>query len=105
MGKYRRRPGEIEAVQFTGENWVEMVTFTGTRKAEDGRQVMVFNPRGTFLLSFFANTESAGAEAELWVAAKGANVYIHRGEWVLKDEKGFYPCKDDEFKKLYEEAA
>jgi hypothetical protein len=100
MGRYRRRPSDIEAVQFDGTNWVEMVGFTGVRQLEDGRTVPVFNRAGTFLISFIGRTEKQ--VGELWVEANGAHVYIELGEWVAKDEKGFYPIKDDMFQKLYE---
>lgn len=98
MGKYMRIPTVIEAVQFDGTNWGEMVTFTGTRTVDD-YTIPVFNHAGTYLLSFLGRTEKQ--VAELWVAANDAHVFIEIGEWVLKDEKGFYPCKNDMFQKLY----
>ena len=41
---------------------------------------------------------------DLWVAANRSWVPIQITEWVLKDSKGFYPCKDTVFTARYERA-
>lgn len=32
----------------------------------------------------------------------GDREIVDTGEWVIKDEKGLYPCKPDIFEKTYE---
>lgn len=102
MPKFRRRPGDIEAHQFDGRNWAEMMAFVGNRKTQDGKEVPGFLPIGTLFAVFAGRTPNE--RAELWVEANQTTVPIEIGEWVLQDEKGFYPCKDDIFQKLYESA-
>lgn len=107
MPRFRLRPGEVEAVQFDGNNWVEMTNFTGIRTDGDGYQIPVFNKIGTFLLTIF-NPEGVNAKAELWVESSQKHFYVHVGDWVVKGalirigEKGFHLMKDDLFQKLYE---
>lgn len=99
MPKFRKKPIEVEAVQFTGDNWAEMHAFTGHRLLSDQiNMVDAFNPIGTYLTS-------AGRDntyAELWVDANGTVLPIPVGEWVIKDSLGFYPCQEDKFTETYD---
>jgi len=50
------------------------------------------------------DAEEAGypkCTAELLVSANSVWVPIETGEWVLIDERGAYPCKDDVFRQSY----
>ena len=77
MGKYRKKPVVIEAVQFTGDNFPEMELFI---------PVGVYCDDGTF--------DIGTLEGELHVSI---------GDWVIKGVNGeFYPCKPDIFEKTYE---
>lgn len=42
---------------------------------------------------------------ELWTQTSNAWIAMAPGDWILleQDGNGFYPCKDEEFKKQYEE--
>lgn len=42
---------------------------------------------------------------ELYVAANNAWLDIEIGEWIIKDSRGFYPCKPDIFAQTYEVVA
>lgn len=88
--KYRRLVAEDrEAMQWKGDNlaeiqaWMECVSFFHKLDVEDRED----NPDAT---------------AELYVNANGVWLTLETGEWIIKDEKGFYPCKDDVFRKTYE---
>jgi hypothetical protein len=102
MGKYRKKPVEVEAVQFTGENWAEMHAFTGHRNVENDLNpymVDIFTEIGTYLATYLNDA----AKAELWVEANKSVLPIEIGEWVIQDRLGFYPCKEDVFAATYEE--
>lgn len=76
---YRKRPVEIEAVRWTGDNFNELSSWCDdhvTRNAE-----------GTLRLFVKANTA--------WLE-------LSTGEWVARDRHGFYPIKDDVFLESYE---
>lgn len=76
IARYRKKPVEVEAVQWTGENWQEIKDFAGSDVAFDGR-LYVFTLEGTL-------------KADI-------------GDYIIKGVKGeFYPCKPDVFEKTYE---
>lgn len=87
--RYRKRPVEIEALQWTGDNLAQMQAFVGVRtdshalENEQGFDVFRAGPR-------------------LYVAANEAWLPIDVSEWVAKDRLGFYPIKDSMFHESYE---
>lgn len=87
VARYRKRPVEIEAAQWTGDNAEEIQTFTGEVELESG-SALAFLPRPL--------------PAQLYVAANDSWLPIERGEWVAKDRHGCYPIKDDVFVETYE---
>lgn len=40
----------------------------------------------------------------LWVEANRSALPVVVGEWIIRDEVGFYPCQADVFAKTYEAA-
>lgn len=85
MPKFRKKPVVIEAVQFTGENRREVLSFAFPSMSEDGL---------------------AGAEIMrlpvVIETAEGA-MKASPGDWIIKGVKGeFYPCKPDIFAATYE---
>ena len=82
MGKFRKRPVVIEAMQFTDAtkdrcfNWV-----TGNRMARfDGNEDPV-----------------------MLIETLEGNMVVSLGDWIIKGVKGeFYPCKPDIFAETYE---
>ena len=83
MKKYRKKPLEIEAMQFTGDNALELVKIIG---------------------------EGSGAQSDpdlgtlLTVPALEGSYLARPGWWIIKGIKGeFYPCAPDIFKETYEE--
>ncbi|MGV9579735.1 hypothetical protein ACWDRZ_24085 [Streptomyces sp. NPDC003509] len=77
MARYRKKPVEIEAVQFTG-NFDELEKFVGgDAEFRDGQMVI-------------ATLEGA--------------MHVSPNDWVIRGVKGeFYPCKPDIFAATYEE--
>lgn len=87
--KFRKKPVEVEAIQWTGSNPAAVRAFTGDhRPTPDSGTHMVF-------------TAQSG-HGELYVAANNAWVDIEVGEWIIRDARGFYPCKPDIFAATYE---
>ena len=82
MAKYRKKPVVIEAIQFTGNNdidiWVWMESKCEGLGARDGRLV-IHTLEGTMV--------------------------AQPGDWIIRGVKGkFYPCKPDIFETTYEPA-
>jgi len=79
MPKYRKKPIEVEAVQWKGNNYDEINSFFGSRKfiGAENHSVVIRTLEGRML----------------------ANV----NDWIIKGVKGeFYPCKPDIFEQTYE---
>lgn len=76
MLKFRKRPIEIEAVQFTGENHEEIGRFMGVQV--DRTEALVIETLEGFLQA-------------------------SPGDWIIRGVKGeFYPCRADVFEATYE---
>lgn len=74
--RYRTKPCEIEAVQWTGENILEIREFA--------------HPNVRFQKHLFINTLEGRMKANI-------------GDYIIKGLRGeFYPCKPDVFEKKYE---
>ena len=91
--KYRKRPVEVEAVQFTGTNHDDVAAFMGCDcgvkaiKADCPYDHSLAGPRALFI-----RTLEGSMRAD-------------RGDWIIRGVKGeFYPCKPDIFAATYEPA-
>ena len=80
--KYRKRPVEVEVLQWTGNNFSDMRRFTGW-------YAEVFaSPEGSCLL----------------VRTMEGNYVAKPGDYIIRGVQGeFYPCKADVFTETYEE--
>lgn len=80
MAKYRTKPVEIEAIQWTGDNIDEIWETFGNAGIGVGINIL------------FLTT------------ADGNLVHCEIGSWVIPDNRPetFYPCNDDYFQKKYE---
>ena len=99
--KYRKLPVVIEAQQWTGDNiialwdWVTAAFLYGPCPAEP---------------AFGPDDEGRGCPAQpasparLYVSANDAWLDLEVGEWIIKDQLGFYPCKAEVFDTTYERA-
>ena len=82
MAKYRKKPVEIEAVQWLGTNNAEIAYFMGV-----DRVMIEYRENGQKLI---INTLEGDMEASL-------------GDFIIKGVQGeFYPCKPDIFEQTYE---
>lgn len=80
MSKYKKIAVTIEAVQFTGNNLDEIMSFVVPSSMEDFKE-------GCFLIHTLEGTMKA-----------------EKNDYIIKGVKGeFYPCKPDIFKLTYEE--
>lgn len=77
--KYRKKPEEIEAIQFTGENSRDIAIFTESR-----------------ISSFFGSDN-------LTIHAISGVMLIYKNNWLIKRVNGILEfCDDDEFNEIYE---
>lgn len=77
MPRFRKKPVEIEAIQYTGNNLKELIEFVGGSLRVRGNLVVIVTLEGDMIVSEF--------------------------DWVIKGINGeFYPCKPDIFEKTYE---
>ena len=76
--RYRKKPVEIEAVQYTGDNFQDLAEFVG--------KDLVVGLNGMYIRTL---------EGDMLVSI---------GDYVIRGVNGeFYPCKPDIFEKTYEE--
>lgn len=78
MSRYRKKPVVIEAEQWSGSNWHQMLAFAGGGNVStDGEHLMVHTLEGTMVAP--------------------------PGWWIIKGVKGeFYPCDPEIFEATYE---
>lgn len=81
--KYRKKPVVIEAVQWTGENLVEVSEFT----SED----------------LVVQEDFLGNAKNVVIPTLEGEHIASKGDYIIKGIKGeFYPCKPDIFKATYD---
>ena len=79
MAKFRKKPIVIEAIQYDGENYSELLEF-----AED-----------TFCANPYTHTT--------FIKTLEGIMYFYPGDWIIKGVAGeFYPCKPEIFDQTYE---
>lgn len=77
--KYRKKPAEIVALRYDGEN------------AED-------------IQKFVGPTECVLWDGEVYVDTMEGRMHVSAGDYVIKGVQGeFYPCKENIFNETYEE--
>jgi hypothetical protein len=82
MHKYVKKPIEVEAVQWTGDNRPEIWDFCS--------------------LCYF-NTDMESGELKLIIQTLEGNMGASIGDFIIKGIKGeFYACKEDIFKLTYD---
>ena len=85
--KARKKPVEIECVQWTGANVNEITSFCGSA-AHDIYQI---------------NLANMPVEYSLIIKTLEGNMRAEPGDYIIKGVQGeFYPCKPDIFKETYE---
>ena len=93
MPKFRKKPVVIEAVQWTGDNLFDVITFT------DGRPDI----KGDHAGMAWGDYENLVARDGLKIFTLEGEMLASHGDWIIKGVKGeFYPCKPDIFTATYE---
>ena len=84
--KFRKKPVEIEAIQWTGDNLGEICEFVNhydIRVAPHGIEGI--------------------QKEELYINTLEGTMHASEGDWIIKGVHGeFYPCKPDIFEETYE---
>ena len=84
--KYKKKPVEVEAIQFTENTVQECWYFTGRQKI------------------LKESTKKNISNVGIKIKTLEGTMWAKKGDWIIKGVNGeFYPCKDDIFKKTYEE--
>ena len=87
--RFRKKPVEIEAVQWNGDNFRAVHDFTG-------EQFYTLGPD--------ERDEDPDATAQVFDELHSTWVLVYDGDWIIKGIKGeFYPCRDEVFQETYEE--
>ena len=88
--RFKSKPTEIEAVQFTGDNEAEVIDFAGN----------CFN---VLSKEDRENCEDPEATAAVFDDLHSTWVLVYTGNWIIKGTKGeFYPCDEEVFAEKYE---
>ena len=89
MAKYKQKPIVIEAVKWTGDNLREVIDFTGLHRSAEKWSWSMYE-------------EIVKLEG-LKIFTLEGRVSANIGDYIIKDvNEEFYPCKPDEFKRMYE---
>lgn len=95
MKKYRKKPIIIEALQWTGENFDEIVEFLENRGKPEGCMYLLGEH---FYMDF--NKVKGGLIIKTLEGEHIATI----GDYIIKGVQGeFYPCKANIFEATYEE--
>jgi hypothetical protein len=91
--KFRKKPVEVDAVQWTGTNAFEIDDFTGSL-------FDVLTPRDR------ADCDDAEATARVFDILHSTWVLVRDGDWIIRGLQGeFYPCRSEVFEATYEAVA
>lgn len=100
MPKYIKKPVEIEAYQWTGNNVDDIVKFLTNGEEEEfthpvGRMIM---ERNNFIISY-----NILGEFDLCIKTLEGRMFATINDYIIKGVDGeFYPCKPDIFIKTYD---
>lgn len=84
MAKFRKKPVEIEAIQWNGENIAEIKMFMDENEP--------------VYMSGYSN-----ADKIIGIQTLEGLMVANINDWIIKGIKGeFYPCKPDIFEQTYE---
>jgi hypothetical protein len=80
MPRFRKRPVEIEAVQWDGGNIEQVAALAGSAKIQSGKRLLVIH-------------------------TLEGDMTARRKDWIIRGVRGeLYPCKPDIFAATYEPA-
>lgn len=86
MGKYRKKPVEIEAWQSFKNAGTETCTWPG------------------WIMEALTDAVIFSLDDEIYVSTLEGDMHVADGDWIIKGVKGeLYPCKPDIFALTYDE--
>lgn len=89
---YKKKPVVISAIQWTGENELQIMNFVG-------RELHVSKPPRIAQLNLDLPPEAFNVV----IPTLEGDMIANRFDWIIKGIKGeFYPCKPDIFEQTYE---
>lgn len=84
--RFRKKPVEIEAMQFSPENGADLARWCGGRYKADAKP-----------------SDPSDVAHRLLIPTLEGTMTAQPGDWIIKGVKGeFYPCKPDIFDATYE---
>ncbi len=91
--KFKKKPIEIEAIQWTGDSSVKAVSeFLGAKNQE--------------LENYDYVVKLENGIGNLYIKTSEGLMLANIGDWIIKEpfdkERKYYPCKEDIFYKTYE---
>jgi hypothetical protein len=93
MAKYRKKPVEIEAIQWDGENTLEVLNFTGAN----------IRLKSVIDLDKFDDYKEIAKRDGLKINTLEGVMKAIVNDFIIKGVQGeFYPCKPDIFEQTYE---
>lgn len=96
--KYRTKPFEIEAMQFTGYNFYDVQAWVGSREISPTWIIYKFQEAGTYM-----NWDDDDIVAEVYDELHSTWVGVKLDQFIIKGSKGeFYPCDPEIFNEKYE---
>lgn len=86
--KYRKKPVVIEAVQWTGKNFQEILNFVAETEGDNARSMLAFHQN----------------KLHIKTLESGDNMHVlDKKDWVIRGIKlEYYGCKPDIFEQTYE---
>ena len=87
MTRYRKIPTEIDAMQFTGDNIHQIMTFVEEKTGCHNSKVLEYSPEDNIF----------------YVRSPEGDMQLLPGSFLIRGIEGeFYPCKESVFWKTYE---
>ncbi|AXG66187.1 hypothetical protein SEA_ANNADREAMY_67 [Streptomyces phage Annadreamy] len=98
--KYKSRQVDIDAIQFTGENWNEVEQFAGTHWIDIDVYMTNFLPAEEMWVDI-----PEGVVAIVWVTEDKLWAPVRVGDYIVKrSEDNVYPSRQSYFEEKYEPA-
>jgi len=98
--RYRAKPVETEAIQFTGENWDDVRKFSGTHWID----IDVFMENFLHAEEMWTDIPD-GIVGIVWVEPSKQWAGVKIGDYIVQDLEGdVYPCERTIFERKYEPA-
>ena len=93
MGKYKKKPVVVEAIQWTGSNLEEIRNFVGNDLIEN--YIKHFDIEGVLIKKTLVS---------IAIDVLQETMMVDYGDYIIKDVNNeLYPCKPDIFEQTYEE--